>query len=318
MRVLIIGGAGYIGTRLSNYLCDKGYDITVLDEFWFGDFLNKKVIKINKNLWKVSKEELKGFDSLLFLAGLSNDPMAMFRPDLNFVENSAAPAYLAFLAKDLGIKRFICSSSCSVYGFTEDKILSEDSPVKPSYAYGISKLQCEVALMTMQDDNFRPILFRKGTVGGWSQKMRYDLVVNTMLKSALTNGKIVVNNLNLWRPLIDIRDVIQGYELAINSDLSISGVYNLSSDNYKIGEIGKIIHENLIERGYNVDLVINDIPDLRNYKVKTDKIQKELNFNPRYKIVDSINEILDNIEDNYDFEKDIYCNINIFKKMISK
>lgn len=318
MRVVIIGGAGYIGTRLSNYLCDKGYDVTVIDEFWFGDFLNKKVNKINKNLWKIKTEELKGFDCLLFLAGLSNDPMAMFRPDLNFIENSAAPSYLAFLAKDLGIKRFICSSSCSVYGFTDNKILDEDSRVKPSYAYGISKLQCERGLLAMESDSFRPILFRKGTVGGWSQKMRYDLVVNTMIKSGLSTGKITVNNPDLWRPLIDIRDVIQGYELAINSDLSITGVYNLSGGNYTIGDLGKIISTDLSKRGYDVELVLNNVQDLRNYKVSTEKIEKYLKYKSKYTPVDSISEIFDNINfDNYQFDNEIYYNIDTFKKILN-
>jgi len=317
-KILLAGGAGYIGTRLSNLLDSKGYEVTVLDNFWFGDFLNNNINKIKKNIWQITKEDLEGYDSVMFLAGLSNDPMAMFRPDLNFIENSSAPVYLAFMAKNAGVKRFICASSCSVYGYTKNKTLNESSLVKPSYAYGISKLQCEQGLMTLEDENFKPIIFRKGTVCGWSPKMRYDLVVNTMIKNAITTKKITVNNPKLWRPLIDIRDVIQGYEKAIEADLDISGIYNLSGFNITIGDLGKNIHKNLVERGYDVELIINNTPDLRNYKVSTDKIEDELGFKASYNVYDSIDEILSNIDESYDFNNDIYYNIDIFKKILQK
>jgi nucleoside-diphosphate-sugar epimerase len=316
-KLLLVGGAGYVGTRLSNHLSNN-YDVTVLDNFWFGDFLNKNITKIKKNLWDLKIEDLKHFDVVLFLAGLSNDPMAMFRPDLNFIENSSAPVYLGFLAKQAGVKRFICASSCSVYGYTKNKTLNENSLVKPSYAYGISKLQCEQGLITLEDENFRPILFRKGTVGGWSPKMRYDLVVNTMIKSAFTTGKIIVNNSKLWRPLIDIRDVIQGYEKAIEADLDITGIYNLSGVNSTIGDLGRDIHTKLTQNGFDIELVINDIPDVRNYKVSTTKIEDELGYKAQYTPLDSIDEILSNLDMNtYNFNQDIFYNINIFKQVLA-
>jgi len=318
-KILIVGGAGYVGTRLSNYLSEKGYNISVVDNFWFGDFLNDNITKIKKSLWDIKPEELEGLDAVLFLAGLSNDPMAMFRPDLNFIENSSAPVYLGFIAKQAGVKRFICASSCSVYGYTKNKTLNENSLVKPSYAYGISKLQCEQGITTLEDDNFRPILFRKGTVGGWSPKMRYDLVVNTMLKSALTTGQIIVNNPKLWRPLVDIRDVIQGYEKAIEADLDITGIFNLSGVNLTIGDLGQKLCDELNVLGINTKLIINNNPDVRNYKVSTNKIEDELGYKAQYTPIDSLTEILDNIDiSNYDFNKDIYHNINIFKQILSK
>ena len=312
-KILIVGGAGYVGTRLSNHLSEKGYNISVVDNFWFGDFLNDNITKIKKSLWEIKPEELEGLDAVLFLAGLSNDPMAMFRPDLNFIENSSAPVYLGFIAKQAGVKRFICASSCSVYGYTKNKTLNENSLVKPSYAYGISKLQCEQGITTLEDDNFRPILFRKGTVGGWSPKMRYDLVVNTMLKSALTTGQIIVNNPKLWRPLVDIRDVIQGYEKAIEADLDITGIFNLSGVNLTIGDLGQKLCDELNVLGINTKLTINNNPDVRNYKVSTNKIEDELGYKAKY------TPIVDNIDiSNYDFNKDIYYNINIFKQILSK
>jgi nucleoside-diphosphate-sugar epimerase len=319
-NILIVGGAGYIGTRLSNHLSARmGYKVHVIDNFWFGDNLTKSISKEKKSLWDIKPEDLTTYDAVLFLAGLSNDPMAMFRPDLNFIENSSAPMYLAFIAKEAGVKRFICASSCSVYGFTKNKTLNESSLVKPAYAYGISKLQCERGLETLEDDNFKPIVFRKGTVGGWSQKMRYDLVVNTMLKSAFTTQKIVVNNPKIWRPLVDIRDVIQGYQKALEADLNVSGVYNLSGGNMTIGQLGEAIHGELRKRGYVVDLVINENNDVRNYKVSTEKIEDELGFKAQFTPLDSLAEILDNMDPlSYNFDSDEYSNITTFQKVLGK
>tara|TARA_R100001163_G_C5068290_1_gene208340 strand:- start:8627 stop:9583 length:957 start_codon:yes stop_codon:yes gene_type:complete len=315
-NILVAGGAGFIGTRLSNKLSKK-YNVTVMDHFWFGDQLNENITKIKQDINKVKSEDLKGYDAVLFLAGLSNDPMAMYRPDLNFVENSATPTYLAFAAKEAGVKRFICASSCSVYGYTKNKTLNENSPVKPSYAYGISKLQCEKGVMILEDDNFKPILFRKGTVGGWSNKMRFDLVVNTMLMTALTKKKITVNSPKLWRPLVDIRDIIQAYELAIEANEDIAGVYNVAGGNYTIGQLGQMIQGCLKSRGYNTELEMLDTKDIRNYKVSISKIQDELGFEPNHNPEHSINEILDNINPEiFDFSQEHFYNIKTFKKLI--
>lgn len=317
-KLLITGGAGYIGTRLCNQLIKK-YDITVCDLFWFGDKLNPKIKKIKKDIKKLTTADLvKGqYDAVLFLAGLSNDPMAMYRPDLNFIENSSTPTYLAFITKEAGIKKFICASSCSVYGFTKNKTLTEESIVKPSYAYGVSKLQCERGIMILEDKNFKPILFRKGTVGGWSEKMRFDLVINTMLMTAVTKKKIIVNSPKLWRPLIDIRDVIQAYEKAIECNSNISGVFNLSGVNYTIGKLGKLIYNKLNEMNLDVSLELLDVKDIRNYKVSTDKICDELNFIPNYKPIDTVNEILENIDiETFNFNDNSFYNIQTFKEII--
>ena len=314
-KIFIAGGAGYIGTRFCNEFADI-YDITVHDHFWFGDKITSNVTKVHGDIRDITPSQLEGYDAVLFLGGLSNDPMAMYRPDLNFIENSAIPTYLAFIAKQAGVKRFICASSCSVYGHTKNQTLTENSKVKPSYAYGISKLQCERGISILEDDNFKPILFRKGTVGGWSNKMRYDLVVNTMLMTALTKGKITINSPKLWRPLIDVRDVIQAYRLAIESDPLITGVFNIAGGNYTIGGLGEIIHDILKDKGHNIELETLNVKDFRNYKVNISKAQDELEFNPIYTPSDSINEILDNINENHDFNDESYYNIKTFKKVI--
>lgn len=316
-NILVAGGAGYIGTRLCNELVANA-KVTVVDFFWFGDHLDSRVLKLKKNVAELQVADLEGYDVVVFLGGLSNDPMAHFRPDLNFSENSSVPTYLAYIAKQAGIKRFICASSCSVYGFTNNQKLAETDLVKPSYAYGISKLQCELGVMTMEDASFKPILFRKGTVGGFSDRMRYDLVVNTMVMSGITKKRITVNNHKLWRPLIDIRDVVQGYKLAIDADDSISGIFNLAGGNYTIGNLGLIVQSTLESRGYKVDLDLLEIDDVRNYLVDTTKIETVLGFRAQYKPQDTIADILDNIDiQTYDFSKSEYYNINTFKQVLT-
>ena len=323
-KLFVAGGAGYIGTRLCNLLAGSGehepdYEVTVLDHFWFGDSLDDRITKIKGEILDLKSSDLEGYDAVIFLAGLSNDPMVAYRPDLNFIQNSAAPTYLAYITKEAGIRRFIGASSCSVYGHTKNKTLTDSSIVKPAYAYGISKLQCERGIMLLEADNFKPILFRKGTVGGWSERMRYDLVVNTMLMTAITKRKITVNSPQLWRPLLDIRDAIQGYWRAIElfPDSEVSGVYNLSGGNYTIGALGKIIYDSLSDKGYDIELEYLDIKDVRNYKVEITKVMDELEFNPLYTPEDSVQEILENINlDEYDFSDDKYYNINVFKKVM--
>ena len=315
-NILIAGGAGYIGTRLSNDLSLAGHKVTVVDLFWFGDYLLNSVNKVKMDLMDLAEEDLEQFDCVVFMGGLSNDPMANFSPQRNFVENAAAPTYLAYAAKKAGIKRFVYASSCSVYGFTDNKVMTEKDDVNPEYPYGISKLQTEYSIMKMQSENFRPISLRKGTVGGWSPRMRFDLVVNTMTKYALTKGKIVVHNPSLWRPLVDIRDVVHAYKQSIFCDQSISGVFNICHSNYTIGDLATDIKEKLEEYGYAIDLDIQNKPDVRNYLASNKKAKSILNFEPKYIPKDSIDEIMQNLNvKSIDFEDKRYHNIATFKDL---
>ncbi|HZU33822.1 MAG TPA: NAD(P)-dependent oxidoreductase, partial [Candidatus Angelobacter sp.] len=141
MRILVAGGAGYVGSVLIPKLLERGYDVDVVDLFWFGNFLPPEVNIISRDIFDLQVNDLKDYDQVIFLAGLSNDPMAEFSPSKNFVFNAAAPAYLAYIAKQAKVQRYIYASSCSVYGYTENELFDEDRPVSSTYAYGISKLQ---------------------------------------------------------------------------------------------------------------------------------------------------------------------------------
>tara|TARA_A100001515_G_scaffold100284_1_gene81128 strand:- start:6490 stop:7455 length:966 start_codon:yes stop_codon:yes gene_type:complete len=316
-KVLIAGGAGYIGTKLSNTLIETGYDVTVVDLLWFGNHLSDGVDLWNKDIKNLTQEEIEGFDVVIFMAGLSNDPMANFDPVGNFIENGAVPAYLAYLSKKVGVPRFIYASSCSIYGFTDNEVMTEWSKSSPQYPYGMSKLQGESAILSMEDDSFRPISLRKGTVGGWSPRLRLDLVVNTMTKYALTEGKIVVHNPKLWRPLVDIRDVVQAYIKSIESELDVTGIFNIGNGNYTIGELAKEIKKELSANDIEVDVEIQNRQDVRNYLADETKAKKILDFNPQYSPRDSVAELLKNIPlADFNFSDPKYYNIQVFKDMV--
>src|SRR5579871_1619837 len=193
MKLLVAGGAGYVGCVLIPKLLDRGYKVDVVDLFWFGNHLPRQVGVLNKDIFQLTAEDLKEYDQVIFLAGLSNDPMAEFSPSKNFVFNAAAPAYLCYIAKQAKVRRYIYASSCSVYGYTENELFDEDRPVASSYPYGISKLQGEQAVMQLIDDDFSVIALRKGTISGYSPRMRFDLIINTMFKCAMKDGVIRVN-----------------------------------------------------------------------------------------------------------------------------
>ena len=185
MRLLVAGGAGYVGSALIPRLLESGYMVDVVDLFWFGNNLPAETGLLSKDLFDVTVEDLQDYDQVIFLAGLSNDPMAEFSPSKNFVYNAAAPAYLAYMAKKAGVKRYVYASSCSVYGYTVNELYDETRPVASSYPYGISKLQGEQAVMNLMDERFSVIALRKGTISGYSPRMRLDLIVNTMFRTAL-------------------------------------------------------------------------------------------------------------------------------------
>jgi nucleoside-diphosphate-sugar epimerase len=315
MKILVAGGAGYVGSLLVPSLLEHGYEVVVIDLLWFGNHLPKEVKVIQKDLFECKKEDFEGYDQLIFLAGLSNDPMAEFSPAMNFNYNAALPAYLAYIARLAGIKRFIFGSSCSVYGYTVDMLYDETAPVKSDYPYGISKLQGEQGIMNMQNDDFSVITLRNGTVSGYSPRMRFDLIINTMFKTAMTTGEITINNPAIWRPILSIKDEVSAYLRAVQADLRINGIFNIASDNYTVGQVGDLVKVVLEERlDRKIKLNIKNVQDFRNYKVSLEKAKTILGFTPRYNVEDIIDELIVHLEEFKDFTDDNYYNINIFRK----
>lgn len=318
MKVLIAGGAGYIGSFLIPRLIDRGYNIDVVDLLWFGNHLPKEVNIIQKDVFELHEDDLQTYDQVIFLAGLSNDPMAEFSPAMNFVFNASAPAYLGYISKRAGVKRFIYAGSCSVYGYTVNELYDEESPAVSNYPYGISKLQGEKASLQMIDDDFSVICFRQGTVSGYSPRMRLDLIVNTMFKTAIERNEILVNNPSIWRPILSIEDATHAYIRAIEASPKISGIFNIASGNYTVGEVADSV-KSIVESRYNLKIKLNikNIQDFRNYKVSVEKAINILSFKPKHDVESILENLCDNFEKFKDFQNPNYYNIEVFKTINS-
>lgn len=314
MKILIAGGAGYVGSTLIPKLLSRGYRVDVVDLFWFGNHLPRQVGILNKDIFQLTEEDLESYDQVVFLAGLSNDPMAEFSPSKNFVFNAAAPSYLAYMAKQAKVKRYVYASSCSVYGYTENELYDESRTVGTSYPYGISKLQGEQAALQLVDDKFSVIALRKGTISGYSPRMRLDLIINTMFKSAMKERTITINNPSIWRPILSIQDAATAYIRAIEADHKVSGVFNVASGNYTVGEVGDLVKTAIEEKlGLQIHLNIKHVQDFRNYKVNIDKAKTVLSFHPADDLKSIAFHLIDNMQKFQDWDNPQYSNIATFK-----
>ena len=316
MKILVAGGAGFIGSVLVPLLQEHGYEVDVIDLLWFGNNLPEGTNVIQRNLFELCEDDLAAYEHVIFLAGLSNDPMAEFSPAKNFIENGALPSYLAFIAKNAGVRRFVYASSCSVYGYTVNELYDEECPVTCGYPYGISKLQGERGVLQLQGDDFSAIALRQGTVCGYSPRTRLDLIVNTMFKFACQEGGITVNNPAIWRPIIDVRDTSSAFLRAVQADYGMSGVFNVAYDNFTVGAIGDMVKEEVEElTGRKINITVKDVQDFRNYKVTCEKARTYLGFRPKYSVPDMVKSLHDHIDDYGDFSDDVFYNINTFKRL---
>ncbi len=316
MKILVAGGAGYIGSTLVPRLLGRGYEVDVVDQLWFGNFLPSEVGLIQRDLMTLEASDLDGYEQVIFLAGLSNDPMAEYSPRRNFVENAAGPAYLAYAAKQAGAKRFIHGRSCSVYGYTVNELYDEQSPTVCAYPYGISKLQGEFSGLQLEDDTFSVIGFRKGTVSGHSPRMRFDLIINTMFKCAVVDKMVTVNNPAIWRPILGIEDAVSAYVRAVEAPLEISGVFNIASGNFTVGEVADYVQQGVKEHlGIEAKMTIKHMEDFRNYKVSFDKAQNVLSFKPRYDVEKIVRDLAQHIDEYGDFSDERFYNIRKFKSL---
>jgi len=319
MRLLVAGGAGYVGSALIPRLLERGYLVDVVDLFWFGNNLPAETGLLSKDLFDMTVEDLKDYDQVIFLAGLSNDPMAEFSPNKNFVYNAAAPAYLAYTAKKAGVKRYIYASSCSVYGYTVNELYDETRPVASSYPYGISKLQGEQGVMSLVDGGFSVIALRKGTISGYSPRMRLDLIVNIMFRTALHEGAITINNPSIWRPILAMEDAISAYIRVIEAHESISGIFNIASGNYTVGEVGdRVKAEVEQELGAKISLTIRHMQDFRNYKVSIEKAKNVLSFHPQSNVRGIVRELIKEMDKFSDWDNPAYHNIQVFRELENK
>ncbi len=307
-KILVTGGAGYIGAVLVPKLLKKGYKVRVVDKMIFGEkplkeFRNK-IELINADIRYVGPEIMEGIYAVIHLAGFSTDPTSQYDPRLTDMVNHIATEHLAKLAQSQGIKRFVYGSSCSVY-FTlntplEPPLYKETDPINPISAYALSKRCSEQVLWGMTGDDFKPTMFRKGTLYGWSPRMRYDLVFNAFAKDAFHKKVLNIDaGGEIWRPMIDIQDATNAYIKAIELPLKKVGgrIFNVAHQNWSIGNLAREIQKILKEKkGVNIELDIRPISLTRNYKADTSAFNKTFNFKPSRSLEEALNEIWDHLE----------------------
>ena len=312
-KILIAGGAGYIGCALVPALKSRGYDVKVVDLCIFGNNLPPGTPLLGIDLFDLDFRDLEGFDTVIFMAGLSNDPMADYSPSQNFIQNSAAPAFLAYEAKRARVKRFIYASSASVYGDCSGEMvgeLSEDT--YPVFPYGLSKLQGEFAVLSVADENFSVISLRKGTVSGYSPRMRLDLLVNSMFKSAFATGTIFVNDPAVYRPVLSIQDAVQAYIRAVEASEDLSGVFNIASGNYTVAQVAEQVAAR-VPMSHPPTVEIVGKKDMRNYRMSIKRAIRELGFEPTGSVWSILEDLIDNKHKFSDWDNKRYYNIEVFK-----
>lgn len=301
-NILIAGAGGYIGSRMTELFLEKGYYVTALDRFFFGENLtdlkeNEKLKIVKNDIRFLKKEDLKNIDIVINLASISNDPAADLDPKITNSINYKGALKLAKVAKQAKVKKYIFSSSCSVYGAGDD-YLKETSELAPISEYARSKIKAEKELLKIADKNFSVTILRLATVFGISKRrMRFDLLINILTLHSWKNKKIfILGGGKQWRPLIHIDDCINAfYKAALSKKSYNKEIFNIGSNklNFQVITVANKF------RKYFPDLSIEeapDDPDPRNYKIDFSKAKKVLNFTTKKTIDDGIKEIKDALE----------------------
>ncbi len=316
--VLVVGGAGYIGSILTRRLLDAGYRVRVLDLELFGtdslesaiDHPRLQVMKGDFRNVEDAARALRGMDAVCHLAAIVGDPACALDRDTTIAVNYAAAKMMAQLAKANGVSKFIFASTCSVYG-DSNEIMTEESSLNPVSLYATTKIDAERALLDTADEDFQPTILRFATAYGWSHRPRFDLVANLFSAQAVTDKKIRVFNGEQWRPFVHTRDIAHACTLALEAPLSKVGcqVFNVGdeSQNYTLQQLGEIVARAF--PGTVVEEVRNN-DDLRNYRVSFEKIRTVLDFRASVKLEDGVQEMVDAVRDGKvtDWRDPIYSN----------
>ncbi len=283
MKLFVTGTDGYIGIRLAEYLMDRGHDVTALDSGfyrsgWLYGGVRRQPATITKDTRDVTVDDLRGFDAVIHLAELCNDPLGQMNAETTRSINHRGSVALAKAAKEAGVPRFIYSSSCSVYGIGSEGFMTEESPVNPQTTYAECKVAVEHDLAELADDTFSPVFLRNATVYGASPRMRFDLVVNNLAGFAWTTNKIsMTSDGTPWRPVVHVLDVCQAMACAAEAPREAvhNEIFNVGSnaENYRVREIADIIAS--VFPGCEVTFGTNG-GDTRSYRVSFDKIEKQL------------------------------------------
>lgn len=285
MRVLVTGHHGYIGTVLVPLLLDAGHEPVGLDTDYFEPCLlpeqdpGPNVESIRKDLRDLERADFDGFEAVIHLAGLSNDPLGNLDGDLTYEINDAASIRMAELAKDAGVSRFLFSSSCSTYGAAGDDFLDETAEFNPVTPYAVSKVRLEEQLGDLADDDFSPTYLRNATAYGLSPRLRLDLVVNNLVAYAHTTGKVhLLSDGTPWRPIVHVEDICRAFLAVLEAprDAVHDEAFNVgrTDENYRIRELADIVAE--VVPDCRVTYAPDASPDQRTYRVDCGKILRTL------------------------------------------
>lgn len=323
-NVLVIGGAGYIGSALLPRLLDKGYRVRVLDLLLYGtdpikDSLNHPHLEIlQADFRQVEKvvQAMHGMDAVIHLGGLVGDPACALNEELTLEINLMATRMIAEVAKGSEVGRFIFTSTCSVYG-ANDQMLDERSELKPVSLYARSKIASEKLLLKLADDHFTPVILRLSTIYGLSGRPRFDLVVNLLTAKALVEKEITIFGGEQWRPFLHVDDAARAIVTMLESPLRDvrNQIFNVGSNeqNYKISQVGEIIHSLVPDA-----VIINkdEMTDARNYWVNFNKINHSLGFTPEWTIEKGVSQVLEALRSGKvkDYKDAMYSNVKFLKE----
>jgi len=291
MKILVTGDKGYIGTVLVPMLILDGHDVVGLDSdlyqrCTFGNDL-PGIKSIRKDLRDIEATDVEGFDAVMHLAALSNDPLGNLNPDLTYEINHLASVKLARLAKEVGVPRFLFSSSCSTYGAAAgEEMLTEEAEFNPVTPYGHSKVLVEKDVAELADDNFSPTFLRNATAYGVSPRLRFDIVLNNLVAWAFSTGRVLIKSDGTpWRPIIHIEDISRAFIAALHAPREVihDQAFNVgrNDQNYRIRDLADIARETV--PGCEIEYAQDAGPDKRTYRVDFSKIAEKLpEFKPQW------------------------------------
>ena len=283
MKLLVTGTDGYIGVLLAEVLTKRGHHVTGLDTGFYRDGLlydgaQAPARYIQNDIRTISQDDLRGHDAVVHLAELSNDPLGQHNPELTFQINHLGSVRLATQCKEVGIRRFVYTSSCSVYGVASSEHVTETSPTNPQTAYANCKVLVERDVSALADDDFSPTFLRNATAFGASPRMRFDIVLNNLAGLAWTTKEIkMISDGTPWRPLVHVLDICDAVACALDAPRQVvhNQVFNVGDNgqNYRVREIAEIVAESF--PGCRLSFGANTA-DNRSYRVNFDKINSQL------------------------------------------
>ncbi|MWC27629.1 NAD-dependent epimerase/dehydratase family protein [Paenibacillus sp. MMS18-CY102] len=308
-KVLVVGGAGYIGSVLLEQLVEQNYEVTIVDTFLYGKTaIPKACVTVQSDMKHLDPNIMRDHEAVINLGGFSNDPTANYNPETNWELNTHCAVALAEMCRSQGIPKYILASSCSLYDrqnldSDSDELLSETSRIQPVGHYSQSKFAAENSINRLRTAEFTPIILRKGTVFGLSPRMRFDLVVNTMIKDAIVKGKICLHKGGeMWRPMIEVKDVAHAYIRALQTNIGLEdNIFNISYKNFRISEVGLRVINELKRQGCECEIEMDySLETTRNYRVNNSKAREVLGFSPSIEIEQAVADIYQKYKANFE------------------